>query len=262
MEILNFFAQRSAGFIHGAGPEGTRHLFSVLPLRGHERVLEIGVGTGASLVVLKSVWPRIRVEGLDCNAAMLRSAERRLRFCGLRDVPLHRVPPDEAYPFATASFDLIFAESVLAIQPTDGLRNMLREFQRLLRPGGHLAFNENIWLPGWSLTARQALNQRCRELFDLTFSNAELADVTDWKKLLAEEGWQLEYCARVEAPSGRMSLGWRNRLSQGYSKWQHWRARRDSQYAAQAQWLADKERELADKDQPGSNAYIMLGRKG
>ena len=26
--------------------------------------------------------------------------------------------------------------------------------------------------------------------------------------------------------------------------------------------VGDKERELADKDQPGSNAYIMLGRKG
>ncbi len=261
LEVLDFFAQRSAGFLHGAGLRGTRHLLSELQLQGQESVLEIGVGTGATLVALKSIWPQLDLQGLDVSPAMLQSAQRRLRFCGWSQIPLRQVEPQAPYPFPDNSFDVVLVESVLAIQSLDNLQQMLTEIHRILRPGGRLACNETLWLPGQSPAELQAFNERCREHFGIIQSLAELPDVEAWKGVLNGEGWNLEYCERVEAREGTITFGWRNRLSQFYSKWSDWRARRDPQHAHQAKWLQEIEKELLPPGQQRLNAYLMISRK-
>ena len=146
MKILDFFAVQASGFLHGGGAKGSQHLFSQLKLSGNESILEVGVGTGASLVALKSIWPDLNLVGVEVNEQMLETAKKRLQFCGLKDVTINKIDPNVSYPFQDASFDLVIVESVLAIQSIEGLEKLLVEIHRILKPRGVLAINETIWL--------------------------------------------------------------------------------------------------------------------
>ena len=261
MEILDFFAERSAGFLHGAGREGTRHLLSVLNLQGREKVLEVGVGTGATLVALKSIWPQLDITGVEASPNMLQRAQQRLRFCGLAEVSVHAILPDQMYPFADNSFDVVLVESVLAIQETGRLERMLTEIQRLLKPGGRLAMNETLWLPGQAPASLRAFNEQCRQHFGIIQSNDELPDVEAWKKLLVNKGWVIEYCERVEAQQGKIRFGWRNWLSELFSRWGRFRAPFRPQHSRQASWLKNTEAQLFAKGEQRLNAYLLVATK-
>ncbi len=92
-------------------------------------LLDIAMGTGDLALAVARALPEVEVLGTDFCAPMLEVARRR----GLR----HVLEADAmALPLADASFD--------AATVAFGLRNMadyaaaLREFRRVLRPGGHL----------------------------------------------------------------------------------------------------------------------------
>jgi SAM-dependent methyltransferase len=117
----------------------TRLLRSLEPQR-HWRVLEVGVGTGANLPVLASLGVKQVVasdwsmEALDHTAV---AGVTRARADATR------------LPFALAAFDLVLAADV--IEHLDDDRTALREFARVLRPGGHLVLTvpafPSLWGP-------------------------------------------------------------------------------------------------------------------
>ncbi|CAG4883026.1 Malonyl-[acyl-carrier protein] O-methyltransferase [Georgfuchsia toluolica] len=93
------------------------------------RVLDAGCGTGHGLQLIAGRWPKAEIVALDFAAPMLHQlppGTSTLAVCG--DI--------EALPLMNASVDLVW--SSLAIQWCDTGRVAL-EFQRILRPGGHLA---------------------------------------------------------------------------------------------------------------------------
>lgn len=93
------------------------------------RLLDIATGTGDLALTIAAALPETEVTGTDFCRPMLDVAVRR----GLKKVleadALHLPLPDASFDAATVAF---------------GLRNMadyeaaLREFRRILRPGGHL----------------------------------------------------------------------------------------------------------------------------
>ncbi len=92
-------------------------------------LLDIATGTGDLALAVSRALPEVEVLGTDFCAPMLEVARRR----GLQNV----LEADALHlPLADASFD--------AVTVAFGLRNMadyaaaLREFHRVLRPGGHL----------------------------------------------------------------------------------------------------------------------------
>ena len=101
-----------------------------------ERALEIGAGTGYfTLNLLRSGVVR-EAMATDISAGMLDELERSAARLGLR-VGTARCEAG-ALPFADASFDLVFGHAVLHHLPD--LDAAFREFARVLRPGGRVAF--------------------------------------------------------------------------------------------------------------------------
>ena len=197
-QLLDYFAHTHSGYLHARGKTATHKLVELLDCQANENILEIGCGTGATLVQMAATYPTSKFQGVDVSETMLRFAHRRLKFCGLADqVQLSLASPAQPLPFEKHTFDRIYVESVIAIKEGEGLVTMLRECHRVLKPGGTLVFNETIWLDSTSQARAQEINEACKIAFGIIQANAEYQHVSDWKELLTGLGLIPQQVVRV-----------------------------------------------------------------
>ncbi len=124
-----------------------RHLCGLQP---EHRVLDLGCGIGRMAVPLTGFLSAqgsyegidIVPQGIDWCTSHITSKYPRFRF-QLADVFNKKYNPtgrflaaQYRFPFADDSFDFIFLTSVFTHMVPDDVTNYLREFRRLLRPGG------------------------------------------------------------------------------------------------------------------------------
>ena len=110
---------------------------SLLDARPGERVLEIGFGTGSSIVALaQAVGEAGRVAGLDISPGMKSVAERRVAAANVAAAVELLVAPVPPIPFDAAAFDAVFMAFTLELFPDDTIPTVLREVRRTLRGGG------------------------------------------------------------------------------------------------------------------------------
>ena len=102
----------------------------------YARALEIGAGTGYFSINLLRAGVIERATATDISSGMLRRLALTAGELGLR-VETARADA-EHLPFADGSFDLVFGHAVLHHVPD--LAQAMREFHRVLAPGGTLAF--------------------------------------------------------------------------------------------------------------------------
>ena len=101
-----------------------------------ERVLDIGCGTGATLIPFAAaVGPQGHATGIDIAAPMLARARERVAEQGLTNVTLLQADA-QVHDFAPASFDLVTSRFgvMFFADPTAAFRNLCGA----LRPGGRL----------------------------------------------------------------------------------------------------------------------------
>jgi ubiquinone/menaquinone biosynthesis C-methylase UbiE len=122
-----------------------------LDLRGAERVLDVGAGTGALTDALRSAAPDALVVSIDASGGMLRYAhDRRVAIAVLGDAA--------AVSIASASVDAVLLAYVLFHLPEPIAA--LREATRVLRPGGH------VGTVTWALERPMVASQVCNETLD------------------------------------------------------------------------------------------------
>ena len=112
-----------------------RETLARVELREGERALDVGCGTGAHLRALDERAPAALLVGIDASSAMLERARAKLG-------PRARLVEARAgeLPFGAASFDLLVSSSVL--HHLRAPAQALREWRRVLRPGGRLALTD------------------------------------------------------------------------------------------------------------------------
>lgn len=112
----------------------------LLELQAGSRVLEIGCGTGASLVELaRKTSPGGAVIGVDISPKMCARSERRAERSGLRScIEIHRTDA-AALPFDEASFDAVLLSFTLELFSESDMATVLSECRRVLLEGGRLA---------------------------------------------------------------------------------------------------------------------------
>jgi ubiquinone/menaquinone biosynthesis C-methylase UbiE len=106
------------------------------PVRHFDRALEIGSGTGYFSLNLARAGLIGELVATDISQGMLDELSRSARRLG---VSVETVCTEsERLPFEDDSFDLVFGHAVLHHLPD--LHASFREFRRVLRPGGRIAF--------------------------------------------------------------------------------------------------------------------------
>ncbi len=102
------------------------------------RVLEVGVGTGASF----RYYPAgVQVVGTEPDPYMLERARRRLAELGLTNVELQQAPAEEL-PFEGASFDHVVSSLVFCT--VGDVSRALAEVRRVLKLDGTFRFWEHV----------------------------------------------------------------------------------------------------------------------
>jgi len=130
--VYDMLAERSEGPVRRLGLEK-------LDARPGERVLEIGFGTGHSLVSLaQSVGPTGKVYGLDLSEGMLHVAQGNLHKAGLADRVELTCGDGLQLPYPPDSLDAIFMSFTLELFDTPEIRKVLAECKRVLKAGGRL----------------------------------------------------------------------------------------------------------------------------
>jgi SAM-dependent methyltransferase len=113
-----------------------RKAIGTLPSGGFDRALEIGAGTGYFTLNLMRAGVIRSAVASDISPGMLRALAAS---AGELDLTVETVACDAAsLPFDDESFDLVFGHAVLHHLPD--LDGAFREFRRVLRPGGVVAF--------------------------------------------------------------------------------------------------------------------------
>lgn len=107
-------------------------------IRDGEAVLEVAVGTGLAFRKILAANPTGRNEGIDLTAEMLARAVAKAARTGADN---YRLRVGDAYDldFPDDSFDVLVNNYMFDLLPQDDFTTVLREFRRVLRPGGRLA---------------------------------------------------------------------------------------------------------------------------
>ncbi len=105
---------------------------SHMDIREEHRVLDLGIGTGASLNFYP---PTGRIIGIDLSSGMLREARKKIRERGLKRATVFQADALRL-PFADDSFDHVFISHVISV--VSDPCQVVREAQRVAKPGARI----------------------------------------------------------------------------------------------------------------------------
>jgi ubiquinone/menaquinone biosynthesis C-methylase UbiE len=189
--FLVHLAGMGAADLHPLGRRATALLIESLDLQAGQNVLEVGCGTGATMVRLER-YNLARIDGLDLLPAMLRVARRRLRLAGLgARSRLYLAKPGAPFPIPYGTYDRVYTESVLGMQDAEGARALLNEICRVVRPGGRYVANEAIWREGVPSETIASINAGCLRDFGLRMASDAPWSLPDWLQVMQEAGFRV-----------------------------------------------------------------------
>ena len=118
------------------GESARKTLIERATLRPHQRVLDIGCGTGTMGVVIKRLHPDVEVVGLDPDPKALARARRKALHAGV-SIQFNQGFADQL-PYAQGSFDRVLSSFMFHHLKAEERARTLEAIRRVLKPGGEL----------------------------------------------------------------------------------------------------------------------------
>lgn len=219
MKYINHLSKRGADFLHPGSKKSTDFFIQEILKRNPNSVLEIGCGTGASLVSLASNNIN-NLTGIDINPYQVEMAKKRIQYCGLQDsIQIYQSSNSEKLPFEDNSIDIVFAESVLGILKHHDLIFLINEVKRVLSPNGIFLTNDAIWKENLSQSEVEKINRRTLKNFGLIQSSGKLIGLNDWINFFKSAGFNCINMVNIDnlPPSALSSLNSLERKSKEFT---------------------------------------------
>jgi ubiquinone/menaquinone biosynthesis C-methylase UbiE len=212
---LIYQAQLGATNLHPQGRRATARLIVALDLRPGDRVLEVGCGSGETMLRL-AAHHEVSVDGLDVLPEMLGAARRRL-WLAPRPSRTHLIhyAAGSPLPLVDGCYNRVYTESVLGFQDTAPAEALLGEIWRVLKAGGLYVANEAIWKRTTPKEVVAAINAAGLADFGLRQASERAWSVEDWRQVMERAGFRVLSAQRLaEAPAVKAGdISWRLVLS-------------------------------------------------
>jgi ubiquinone/menaquinone biosynthesis C-methylase UbiE len=108
-------------------------------------VLDIGCGPGGWVLDTAHHYREMDVTGIDISESMIQYAQAYAQVRQLSNAHFRVMNALHALDFPDASFDMVNARAIVGFVTPENLPALLRECQRVLRPGGTLRLTEGEW---------------------------------------------------------------------------------------------------------------------
>jgi ubiquinone/menaquinone biosynthesis C-methylase UbiE len=161
---------------HLGGQKATDDLVALCNITEGQTILNIGSGSGISAAYLAKNY-KCKVKGVDILPGMVAKAQIWAREKGLSDRLEFRVADARELPFEDNTFDALIAESVNTFIPEREIA--MREYRRVVKPGGYIGFNEAIWAKEPSNSIAEIINET---------TNQHFKSPQVWEQLFREQG--------------------------------------------------------------------------
>ena len=106
-------------------------------IRDGETILEVALGTGLTFQAILKANPSGKNVGVDLTPAMLEKARKRIERTVVTNYQM-MIGDAYALDFPDGSFDLVMNNYMFDLLPEKDFPLVLRQFQRVLKPGGRL----------------------------------------------------------------------------------------------------------------------------
>lgn len=164
--IQKYYGWRASNYDAATEFEAEHHREAIHLANIHEgqQVLEVACGTGRATVDLAQVvGDRGRLDALDLTEAMLDKARAKVQKRGLSSRVHFNQGNARELPYPNAAFDFLYNGYMFDLIPLEGFTPILKEFLRVLKPGGKLVlvnmskpdarktFYERVYQRGWAV---------------------------------------------------------------------------------------------------------------
>jgi SAM-dependent methyltransferase len=176
-----------------------REFFRALQLGPGQTALEVACGSGG-MTCRMAIETGARCVGVDINPHGIESANEHARQQDLADrVSFQLADAGRPLPFPDGSFDAVFCND--SINHFPGRLDVLRDWYRVLRPGGRVLFTDPIVVTG------QLANEEIRARSSIGYFL--FTPVGCNERLLAESGFELREVRDVTEAVTTVSRRWR-----------------------------------------------------
>jgi ubiquinone/menaquinone biosynthesis C-methylase UbiE len=206
-EIADAFNSRAATYARSDWHQRcAERLVELCPVSPGARVLDAGTGTGfAALAAARRVGPGGSVLGVDVSPGMLREASAAVNASGLSNVELLEANVLHLPQYPSETFDVVTCSTGLLYMP---VAEALREWRRLLKPGGLVAFSA---LQSGSPAGRRIF-RACAAGFGLVLPDPwePLGTIAACRTALAKAGFEVAEIVNevVEFSAQDLSVAW------------------------------------------------------
>ncbi len=167
----------------------------MLDVQTGERVLEIGFGTGNSLLhFARMVGDAGKACGVDVSSGMLAVAEQKIEEAGLGEIVELKIGDAVAVPWSDGEFDAAFLSFTLELFSEQDVPRVLSEVRRVLRPGGRLAV---VSMATVADDERESVLEKSYKWMHRHFPHIVDCRPIDVVSLLAESGFTIQQEQRL-----------------------------------------------------------------
>lgn len=188
---LRYLAESGTANIHPGGIGLTRSLINSLNIKKSDRILEIGCGTGETMIRIASQFD-VNITGIDFLSEMLDVSRRRIKFTGVSNsVTVLEHDIKKPFPFESNRFDIVYLESALCFHDFSTVTNILKEAHRVMKQGATFAALETVWLNNVFPEKVSIINSNSERDFGLRPASNDVLSLEGWLDLFQKHGFDI-----------------------------------------------------------------------